>query len=383
MKREVLLPTYFEKFSCVGAACEDTCCAGWKVQVDKKSFQKYRKVTSGSIANDLRMNITRERTDPSDNNYAKIKMDEDMNCAFLNEDKLCNIYIELGESYLCNTCTFYPRQMTEVENRVEKDLSVSCPEAARLILLNPEGIDFIFHEEQFDKKMPFTHVTVPNHFWDIRMFAIQILQSHYAPIESRLLVLGMFMEKMQATPQIEWAQKLPVYINEYEGILYRSEQLNLHTNLPSNLEMVNMTYILVQFQKDYELYNPRFGECITELKEGLQLLGDDTLQLSVALYNKYEQEYYKPFFEKNSHILENYLVNYLFKNTLPQNPSRFAKEYAQVLMCFLFLKATLIGMAGYHQTLSEEMVIKLIQSFTKTLENNAVFRDFMNKVLGD
>ena len=51
--------TYFEKFSCIGPACEDTCCAGWKLSVDKRTFQMYRKVTSGSIAKDLRTNVTK------------------------------------------------------------------------------------------------------------------------------------------------------------------------------------------------------------------------------------------------------------------------------------------------------------------------------------
>ena len=82
MKKQVLRPTYFEKFSCIGPACEDTCCAGWKLSVDKRTFQMYRKVTSGSIAKDLRTNVTRERANPSDSNYAKIKVDEHMNCSF-------------------------------------------------------------------------------------------------------------------------------------------------------------------------------------------------------------------------------------------------------------------------------------------------------------
>jgi len=42
MSREILIPDYFPEFSCLGASCEDTCCAGWKVTVDKTTFQKYR-----------------------------------------------------------------------------------------------------------------------------------------------------------------------------------------------------------------------------------------------------------------------------------------------------------------------------------------------------
>ncbi|MFF5993793.1 flagellin lysine-N-methylase [Lysinibacillus sp. KU-BSD001] len=381
MKKQVLQPTYFEKFSCIGPACEDTCCAGWKVSVDKRTFQKYRKVTSGAIAKNLRTNVTRERANPSDSNYAKINADENMKCAFLNEDKLCNVYIELGESYLCDTCTYFPRQMNVIDKHIERDLSVACPEAARLILLNPEGIDFVMQEGEFDKHTPLTHPDVTNLFWDIRMFVIQILQNRQASIESRLLVLGMFMEKIQATTEDEWAHKLPRYISEYEGILNNSAAFDLHTYLPSDEEMVNILYTLVKFQKEYEVFNRRFDECVEELEEGLQLKGQETVQQSVALYTQNEQIYYKPFFEKKEYILENYLVNYVFKNSLPQSQTSFIKEYKRLFMYFLFIKGTLIGMAGYHQVLSEEMVLKFVQSFTKALENNDAFLNFMENIL--
>ena len=57
MKREILIPAYYNKFSCIGSACEDTCCAGWKVSVDKVSFNKYRKITSGPLASLLKRTL--------------------------------------------------------------------------------------------------------------------------------------------------------------------------------------------------------------------------------------------------------------------------------------------------------------------------------------
>lgn len=381
MKKQVLQPTYFEKFSCIGPVCEDTCCSGWKVSVDKRTFQKYRKVTGGTIAKDLRTNVTRERANPSDSSYAKIKADENMKCSFLNEDKLCNIFIELGESYMCDTCTFFPRQMTAIDQRVEIDLSVACPEAARLILLNPDGIDFVMKEEGFAKHTPFTYPDVTSHFWDMRMFAIQILQNRQASIESRLLVFGMFMERMQTTPESDWEQKLPIYISEYNDILNRSAALDLHKYLPNDEGMINILYTLLEFQKEYEVFNRRFDECIEASEEGLQLTGRDELQHSVALYTQYEQMYYKPFFEEKEYILENYLVNYVFKNNLPKNQTSFVKEYERLFMYFLFLKGAMIGLAGYHQVLSEDLVLKLIQSFTKALDSNADFRNLMENIL--
>ncbi len=39
----------------------------------------------------------------------KFYMNEDGRCAFLNENNLCDIYIQLGEEALCDICTEHPR----------------------------------------------------------------------------------------------------------------------------------------------------------------------------------------------------------------------------------------------------------------------------------
>jgi len=35
-------PTYAGLFRCIGPVCEDTCCGGWDIPVDKITYQKYR-----------------------------------------------------------------------------------------------------------------------------------------------------------------------------------------------------------------------------------------------------------------------------------------------------------------------------------------------------
>ena len=42
--RTILVPEYYKQFQCIGGACEDTCCAGWNITVDKPTYQKYKKV---------------------------------------------------------------------------------------------------------------------------------------------------------------------------------------------------------------------------------------------------------------------------------------------------------------------------------------------------
>ena len=37
-------PSYLKNFKCIGGACEDTCCAGWSIEVDEGTYKKYKKV---------------------------------------------------------------------------------------------------------------------------------------------------------------------------------------------------------------------------------------------------------------------------------------------------------------------------------------------------
>ena len=34
------IPDYYKEFQCIADKCEDTCCAGWQIVVDKKSLNK-------------------------------------------------------------------------------------------------------------------------------------------------------------------------------------------------------------------------------------------------------------------------------------------------------------------------------------------------------
>ena len=67
----------------------------------------------------------------------------DRRCAFLNEENLCDIYTEAGPKMFCKTCRNYPRHIEEFEGLREISLSLSCPEAARILLSQKEKVQFV------------------------------------------------------------------------------------------------------------------------------------------------------------------------------------------------------------------------------------------------
>lgn len=122
---QYIIPHYYKKFACIGGDCPDTCCAGWQIMIDPASLKKYRQ-TKGRLGSRLHNEIDWE--EGAFRQYEK-------RCAFLNEENLCDLYIEgNGSGMFCKTCRLYPRHVEEFEGLREISLSLSCPEAANLIL---------------------------------------------------------------------------------------------------------------------------------------------------------------------------------------------------------------------------------------------------------
>jgi len=69
--------------------------------------------------------------------FATMRMNTSNQCSMLTEERLCRIQAQLGESFLPHSCAIYPRIVNSIAGVEDKSLALSCPEAARLVLLNP------------------------------------------------------------------------------------------------------------------------------------------------------------------------------------------------------------------------------------------------------
>lgn len=121
-------PAYYQEFCCIAAACPDSCCQGWDVVIDSDTESFYNRV-QGEFGNRLRTAIY---TDPDGDRVFHLA--EEKKCPFWGADHLCDIYRELGEEHLCDTCAQFPRITMDYTTFTEHTLALACPEAARLIL---------------------------------------------------------------------------------------------------------------------------------------------------------------------------------------------------------------------------------------------------------
>ena len=127
---EFTFSNYYKEFSCIAGSCPDTCCAGWQIVIDNKTLKKYQHF-KGPFHNRLHNDIDWKE---------HVFRQYNRRCAFLNEENLCDIYTEAGPKMLCDTCRNYPRHIEEFEGLREISLSLSCPEAARILLSQKEKV---------------------------------------------------------------------------------------------------------------------------------------------------------------------------------------------------------------------------------------------------
>lgn len=129
-----IYPSYFEKFRCIADKCPDSCCRGWDVVVDDETNEFYKTV-GGEFGEKLK------RLTEIDSDGDRIFVSQNERCPFWNSDKLCDIYINLGEEHLCKTCREFPRITQDYTAFSEHLLSFACPEAARLMLATDNAYD--------------------------------------------------------------------------------------------------------------------------------------------------------------------------------------------------------------------------------------------------
>lgn len=124
-------PRYFDDFSCIASDCPDSCCKDWDVQVDERSAALYRSLT-GPLGDRLRQVLMDEEGET-------LMLIEEGRCPMWRDDGLCRIQAELGEAALCKTCREFPRLTHDYGSFQERQLELSCPEAARIILSSVPG----------------------------------------------------------------------------------------------------------------------------------------------------------------------------------------------------------------------------------------------------
>lgn len=292
---KIRVPNYFKDFKCIASKCEDTCCAGWGIVIDDEALEKYQKV-QGDFGDRLRREIVHEGGE-------NIFILKDNNCPFLNENKLCDIYKEVGEDALCYTCKQYPRYIEEFGGVREVGISLSCPEAARIILGNSKKTTFELSENNEEiSNYNDINANLYLQLLQSRKIVLDIIQDRNIDLNVRAVITLKFIDEVQ--------EKIDE--NEITAIKDVREKF-------SNEDLIN------EFIKELDKYKNNKNKKYINIKEFFEVFKNlkhitpnDPLGLNDAIRYFWQSEEDKEIYLSKHESFNNYYEEciYKFKNIL-------------------------------------------------------------------
>jgi lysine-N-methylase len=406
-RREYARPEYAARFNCIGSACEDNCCTGWGVPIDQGTYEKYRshQVLKPFVGTLIVLNT--ERSSRSD--YARMPLTTDGRCGFLDENRLCGIQNHFGAEMLSVTCATYPRAVMTTAGEQEEALNLSCPEAARLVLLEPElvvgerfqlpgGLRYEGAWRDGERTLHRDDVRLA-----IREFALLLVSDRSYPLWQRLYLLGTVVRRIEtmsgAEPVGEWcdqnARAVASVLADGARIVAGGRLRSLMDEIETNVEeQVQLAVDLIRMRIASPPVSERFLDCIRDFEAGLGISAGQSEPEIMKAYLAAYREFYRPLMERMPHLMENYLTNHLFKNcypfgrasgrpgaagspATPEGAMGDAESEHMALCVHAALAQTLlIGMAArYREGFDEGHVVKLVESMARTMEHNTKGHD--------
>ena len=182
------MPSYYRDFKCTADKCSDSCCIGWEIDIDSKTYECYKNV-NGEFGNKLKQNI-------AEVSVPHFRLGNDERCPFLNERNLCEIFINLGEDKLCEICTEHPRFFEWYDGVKEGGTGLCCEASARLIITHREAFSYYDTVTEYEECNDYDE-DFYDYLFRMRDMIISHLQSDEIPLMKRLNNVLHFAYNMQ------------------------------------------------------------------------------------------------------------------------------------------------------------------------------------------
>ena len=354
-------PKYVADFQCAGSKCDAKCCRNlWLIDIDRETYKKYQRIKNPSmrkkILTSMQPSITRVGF--------KIKFNENGACPLLCEDNFCYVQKNLGEDALSETCKLYPRRLNKIGNYQFRVLSMTCSVAAEQALLSPYGMELQqlsceddsaawklavknTHSKEVSDDLAAVH---------IMMGGLAILQNTSYTFEQRLVLLGLFLDRVEDCQQdVEAVASLIEY---YNSDVFQQEIL-----------------VLWDEWHYYPIAHQQFMEgIITVLQEEKLLLVSGPWQTMNEHHNSIYAQRHKLVQEKFGSALERYWQHeWLFHGYPYSFSGGFLHNYFSYLIAYEMCQLLIYSAYALDEGWEENNILDVLGMFSKTLDHR---RDF-------
>lgn len=386
---QALAPAYLHRFHCVGTACEETCCNGWQIDMDKATYQRYKSIPIKALADQVAACVTK-LPEPSSRRYAKIKLDADGNCPLLDDRKLCSLQAQLGAEALSHTCRDYPRSYSRNGQAMGAHASLSCPETARLALLAPDAMDLspmtlgFANDTQVPlavfKPAPSPQADAIQTHGDLINAALRAIVQVPMLDAANAVVIGGILVR-QAARIANGEGPVEARRNAVAGAVAGFLDVGTLTDARRRNEALDTPRepkikLLLEIAELYfnNAAQTSFRTVLGEALEGLRLDGTEPDAIA-SRYVRAQSAWFDPYDAAHPHVLKNYVINHLGTSVFPTaSAAGVEDEYLSLCVRFAFLRFCLVGTAARHgAVLTDEQVVKVVYTFARRIEHNAAF----------
>lgn len=158
----------------------------------------------------------------------------------LRADLLCDIQRTFGEGDLSNTCAEFPRRTFVIDTLIERSLSMTCPVAAELALLDPAPLELRDTTLRTMRAECFFYrsnheVPTRKYLRLLQTISLDVLQDRRLKFNQRLMALGIVMSEMDAIIAAGKEQQLELIPRVYRMDDYFQSLATKAKSMPFNL----------------------------------------------------------------------------------------------------------------------------------------------------
>lgn len=355
------VPNYFKKFKCIASECEDTCCAGWEIVVDDETHECYKSV-QGKFGDRLKNEIVQ---DEDGDNIFVLKGNR---CAFLDEKDMCDIYKELGEEYLCHTCKEYPRFTEEFGNIREVGLSLSCPEAARIIFRETGITEFEVSED--DEMVAAYNDISYDIFMQLltsRKLIMEILQDRSLKLNVRISIILSFSQEIQDKIDEDKIEEIEHIIKKYSDNNFIKSHIDKLEEVKGKEKIkYDNTRQYLSVYKDIDHINEECPKVLDEVVECFY--GKDS---DVNFYIDKHKEfnvYYEDKLYEFEHLMVYFIFRYFMKAVYDYDVS--AKVKFAVVSMLIIKELDVIRWIKNDKTFTTDNQVEVAKMYSKDIEHS-------------
>lgn len=394
---EIIQPKCYSGFSCKGGICRSSCCSGWSIRLSKNETKKMKKKL---LAGD-KIKLVDESA-RNDIIYAEMILNENGDCPFLNEEKMCSLQKKYGERILFDICTQYPRNYFRYFNDWNMSLSLGCERVLEILLEEKDGLSIERTEKKLPEKLGLEQwINERNikqfpdsihYYYEIKNICICILQAREISIEKRIIILGIAIKHIDDLVNEKRTKEIPEYVENYMNALENAEiddEFLNNENEPISVILYNLM-MLNKYMK--RKYSDKYKDIVSRIKKKLNVtinleetidMSNKTLDSSLNIqysqieYEKCKQSYHE-FIKGKEYFIENIMVNYLLYANIPFHRMKNSlwENYTYFIWVYSIIKFVLtVCMDG--SSTDEEMIDCCANLFRMLSHNNLIFEDIL------